>query len=71
MYVNYYTRELIDEGDNHPIDIVLCIDKSDSVVKYTLSEENIQVFASKFMLYFLQWKFLRKSPLNYAFTLIT
>jgi predicted nuclease of restriction endonuclease-like (RecB) superfamily len=42
MYVNYYTRELMNEGDNPPIGIVLCADKSDSVVKYTLPEDNKQ-----------------------------
>ena len=51
MYVNYYSRELANEGDNPPIGIVLCADKSDSVVKYTLSEENTQIFASKYKLY--------------------
>lgn len=28
MYVNYYTREMMNEGDNLPIGIVLCSDKS-------------------------------------------
>lgn len=51
MYVNYYTREMRNEGDNPPIGIVLCADKSESVVKYTLSEENSQIFASKYKLY--------------------
>lgn len=51
MYVNYYTRELMNEGDNPPIGIVLCADKSDSVVKYTLPENNTQIFASKYKLY--------------------
>lgn len=51
MYVNYYTRELMNEGDNLPIGIVLCADKSDAVVKYTLPEDNKQIFASKYMLY--------------------
>ncbi len=51
MYVNYYTRELMNEGDNLPIGIVLCADKSDSVVKYTLPEGNNQIFASKYKLY--------------------
>jgi predicted nuclease of restriction endonuclease-like (RecB) superfamily len=51
MYVNYYTRELMNEGDNPPIGILLCADKSESVVKYTLSEENSQIFASKYKLY--------------------
>ena len=51
MYVNYYTRELRNEGDNPPIGILLCADKSESVVKYTLSEENTQIFASKYKLF--------------------
>ena len=51
MYVNYYTREMMNEGDNPPIGIVLCADKSDTVVKYTLPEQNTQIFASKYKLY--------------------
>ena len=51
MYVNYYTREMMNDGDNPPIGIVLCSEKSDSVVKYTLPEDNTQIFASKYMLY--------------------
>jgi predicted nuclease of restriction endonuclease-like (RecB) superfamily len=51
MYVNYYTRELMNEGDNPPIGIVLCADKSESVVKYTLPEGNSQIFTSKYKLY--------------------
>jgi hypothetical protein len=38
MYVNYYTRELMNEGDNPPIGIVLCADKNESVVKFTFIE---------------------------------
>ena len=51
MYVNYYTRELMNEGDNPPIGIVLCADKSDSIVEYTLPEDNEQVFAAKYLSY--------------------
>ena len=51
MYVNYYTRELMNEGDNPPIGIVLCADKSNAIVKYTLSENDTQIFASKYMTY--------------------
>ena len=51
MYVNYYTRELMNEGDNPPIGIVLCADKSDAIVKYTLPENNSQIFASKYFTY--------------------
>ncbi len=51
MYVNYYTREMMNEGDTPPIGIVLCADKNDSVVKYTLPENNTQIFASKYFTY--------------------
>ena len=47
MHVNYYTRELMNEGDNPPVGIVLCADKSDSLVEYTLPEDNAQIFAAK------------------------
>ena len=51
MYVHYYEREMMNEGDNPPIGIVLCADKSDSIVKYTLPEGEKQIFASKYKLY--------------------
>jgi predicted nuclease of restriction endonuclease-like (RecB) superfamily len=51
MYVNYYTREMMNAGDNPPIGIILCADKSDALVQYTLPEDNKQIFASKYMLY--------------------
>jgi len=45
MYVNYYEREMMNENDNKPIGIILCADKSNAVVKYTLTEENNQILA--------------------------
>jgi predicted nuclease of restriction endonuclease-like (RecB) superfamily len=51
MYVNYYTREMMNEGDSRSIGIILCADKSESVVRYTLPEGNNQIFASKYKLY--------------------
>ena len=51
MYVNYYTRKLMNEGDNPPIGIVLCADKSDTLVEYTLPEGNKQIFAAKYLPY--------------------
>lgn len=51
MYVNYYQRELKNEGDNPTIGIILCADKSDAIVKYTLPENNNNIFASKYKLY--------------------
>lgn len=51
MYVHYYEDKMMTEGDNPPIGIVLCADKSDSIVKYTLPKGEKQIFASKYMLY--------------------
>ncbi len=48
MYVNYYDREKRLEGENKTIGIVLCQNKSDLVVEYTLPENNEQIFASKY-----------------------
>ena len=39
------------EGDTQPIGIVRCADKGDSIVKYTLPEDNHQIFASKYFTY--------------------
>ena len=51
MYVNYFTREMMNEGDNPPIGILLCADKSDTLVRYTLPEDNNQIYASKYLPY--------------------
>ena len=51
MYVHYFQEEMMNEGDNPPIGIVLCAAKSDSIVKYTLPKGEKQIFASKYMLY--------------------
>ena len=48
MYVNYYDREVRLEDENKTIGIVLCKDKNESVVEYTLPEKNEQIFASKY-----------------------
>lgn len=48
MYVNYYDREVRSIDENKTIGIVLCKDKSKSVVEYTLPENNEQIFASKY-----------------------
>lgn len=51
MYTNYYKRTQMLEGENEPIGILLCSEKNDAVVKFTLPEDNNQIFASKYKLY--------------------
>ncbi len=38
-------------SDNPPIGILLCADKSDTLVRYTLPEGNAQIYAAKYMPY--------------------
>nr|WP_233567503.1 PDDEXK nuclease domain-containing protein [Parabacteroides sp. AM58-2XD] len=51
MYVNYYDREEKLPDENPTIGILLCADKNDTVVKYSLPKDNTTVLASKYQLY--------------------
>ena len=51
MYLNYYSIEVNDEGDNPPIGIILCADKDEIAAEYALGGLNNQIFASKYTLY--------------------
>lgn len=51
MYVNYYDREGRQPDDNPTVGLILCEDKKDAVVRYTLSKDNRQIFASRYKLY--------------------
>ncbi len=51
MYVNFYDREVKQKGDNPTVGLVLCKDKKDAVVRYTLPKDNKQIFASRYKLY--------------------
>jgi predicted nuclease of restriction endonuclease-like (RecB) superfamily len=52
LYVNYYDRERRTEGDNPTLGLILCADKNDAVVKYTLGpEQEKKIFASRYKLY--------------------
>lgn len=48
MYVNYYDRFVKLEEENKTIGIVLCQDKSETLVEITLPEGNDQIFASRY-----------------------
>lgn len=49
MYVNYYDRKIKLEDENKTIGIILCQNKSEAVVEFTLPENNTQIFASKYL----------------------
>lgn len=48
LYVNYYDQECRSEGDNPTIGLILCTQKNDAMVRYTLGEKGKQIFASKY-----------------------
>ena len=60
MYVHYYDREVKQNDENPAIGILLCADKKDAVVKYTLPKDNKQIFASKYKLYLPDKKVLQQ-----------
>jgi predicted nuclease of restriction endonuclease-like (RecB) superfamily len=51
MYVNYYDRNEKQDFENSTIGVLLCADKNDTVVKYTLPKDNETILASKYQLY--------------------
>lgn len=51
MYVNYYDRQEKLERENPTIGILLCTDKNNAVVKYTLPQNNQSILASQYQLY--------------------
>ncbi|WP_039166051.1 PDDEXK nuclease domain-containing protein [Gallibacterium anatis] len=51
MYVNYFDRVEKLPRENPTIGILLCADKNDSVVKFSLPENQRQIFASQYQLY--------------------
>lgn len=52
LYVNYYDRERRTEGDQPTLGLILCTDKNDTVVKYTLGpDQQNKIFASRYKLH--------------------
>ena len=51
MYVNYYDREIKQDNENKTIGILLSTNKNETVVKYTLPENNKTIFSSEYKLH--------------------
>ena len=51
FYVRYYDNEIKTSDDNPTIGIILCSDKKDTIVKYSVLNDNKNLFASKYQLY--------------------
>ena len=51
LYKHYYEREMMNPGDNPPIGIVLGSDRDEAVIRYTLNENERNLFAVKYHLH--------------------
>lgn len=51
LYANYYTREMIEDWEHPTVGILLCADKNEAVVRYTLPEGDKHIYASTYKLY--------------------
>ena len=51
FYVRYFDNEIKEKDDNPTIGIILCSDKKDTIVKYSVLNDNKNLFASKYQLY--------------------
>jgi predicted nuclease of restriction endonuclease-like (RecB) superfamily len=60
FYVRYYEKEIKLPEDNPTIGLILCAEKNETMVKYTLLENSKRIFASKYKLYLPTEKELKK-----------
>jgi predicted nuclease of restriction endonuclease-like (RecB) superfamily len=51
MYVRMYDDLKLGDGDNPSIGILLCADKDETIVKYSVLSDSNKMFASKYLLY--------------------
>jgi len=51
MYVRLYEKLKKPEGDNPTLGVILCSERDETVVKFSVLAENKQLFASKYQLY--------------------
>jgi predicted nuclease of restriction endonuclease-like (RecB) superfamily len=49
LFLNYYKENEMVDGDNPPIGIILCSDKSDTLVRYSAAGMDDQLFVSKYL----------------------
>lgn len=50
LYLNYYRKNEMTDGDNPPVGIVLCANKNDSLVEYATAGLAQEVFVSKYLI---------------------
>jgi len=51
LYVRYYEDQIKQDSDNPTIGLILCTEKKETIVKYSVLNESKHLFASKYKLY--------------------
>ena len=51
MYTGYYEIEETAEDENPPVGLILCTDKKEALVRYTLNKSTSKIFASRYQLH--------------------
>lgn len=60
MYINIFDREIKNKNENPTVGLILCKEKDELVVKYTLPKDNKQIFAKEYQLYLPKKEELQK-----------
>lgn len=60
MYVRYFEDKVKQENDNPTIGLILCTEKNNTIVKYSLLNDSQHIFASRYQLYLPTEEELRK-----------
>ena len=60
FYVRFFEDQVKQESDNSTIGLILCTEKDNTIVKYSVLSEGKQIFASKYKLYLPDEKALKE-----------
>lgn len=61
LYTGYYGEREVRDDENPPVGLILCTDKNEAVVRYTLGAANQQVFAARYQRYLPTEEELRRA----------
>ena len=64
LYLNYANENMLIPGENPPVGLILCSDKSDAVVRYAMGGINAKVFAAQYLTNLPDPELLRKEILR-------
>lgn len=71
LYLTYAKEHMMEPGENDPIGIILCSDKDDAVVRYSMGHMPAKVFASRYLTVLPDAETLRREILKTQQSLIT